>query len=128
MPFFFGPQTPKICGHLVTWVGEQREVERVLVAKGLVARHAVRADAEDMSPREKLRTGVAELLALDGAARGVILWIEEQDHRFVRQGSQRDLSSFIGREREIGRGLSSCSCGHVVLLSVDHRCVSRSRT
>jgi hypothetical protein len=49
-------------------VCQQWEIEGVLVAKRLVARHVVRADAEQIGARRELAARVAELLALDRAA------------------------------------------------------------
>src|SRR5690242_20641350 len=65
----------------VTDVGKQREVERELVAKCLMTRDVVGADAEHVRFGLEFAARVAELLALDGAPWSVVFRIEKQDDR-----------------------------------------------
>src|SRR6185369_40246 len=92
-------------GDLVIGVGEEGEVEGVLVAELAVTRHVVGGDAEDhgvLGPY--LGAAVAEGAGLLGAARGVVLGVEVENDRLAAERGEPELLAVVGLQREIGRG------------------------
>ena len=83
-------------------VGEEGEVETVLVAEPAVARHVVGGDPQDHGPLGlQLRGAVAEGAGLLGAAGRVVLGIEVEHHGPAAEVGQPDLPAVIGGHREI---------------------------
>src|SRR5271155_476684 len=90
-------------GHLAVGVGAQDERQlglffELVVRGDRVARHA----DHDGASLAVIGDRVAEAARLGGAARGVVLWIEIEDHRLAAQPRQRDRAVAVGGHREIG--------------------------
>src|SRR6185295_12987732 len=91
-------------GHLVAGIGEEGEVEAVLVAELAVARDRVGRDAEDQgAPRLDLAPAVAEGAGLFRTAGRVVLRIEIEDDRLAAQLRQLNLPAVVGGQAKVGR-------------------------
>ena len=78
-------------------VGEEGEVEAVLVAELAVARHVVRRDPQHHGARGlEVRGAVAEGARLLGAAGRVVLGIEVQHHGLAAEIGELDLAAVVG--------------------------------
>src|SRR5262249_6077130 len=93
---------------LAVLVGEQVEVEAVLLLEGLVRRSVVARDTEHRDAEAaELREVVVQLARLDRAARRVVLRVEVEEVGLPAQGLARDGLAVPVRERERGRGVAA---------------------
>jgi len=80
------PADTELGGHRPVGIGQQREVERVLVGEPLLLLHLVGTDADALGAHlVELGLQVPEVAALGGAPRGHGRRVEEQHHRAVLQ-------------------------------------------
>jgi hypothetical protein len=93
-------------------IRQQGEIEGVLLAESLVAGRVVGADAVDVGLLQEGGPRVAELLAFDGAAGGVVLGIEEQDHGLVREPGRIEILPLVVLEGEAGHGVAGFESWH----------------
>ena len=86
-------------------VGQEREVEAVLLGEPLLALDRIGADPEPAGAEGgELAGQVAEVAALRGAAGGQGPGVEEQHHRSLSQlVGQADGAAVAGRQLEVGR-------------------------
>src|ERR1700730_15889397 len=94
-------------GDPVAGIGEEREVEAVLVAELAVAGDVVGRNAEHGGAvGGQLGLAVTEGAGLAGASRGVVLRVEVQHDRLAAQGGEPDLLAVVGTQGEVGRALA----------------------
>ena len=92
-----------LLGDLVVGVGEQWEVERVLVAELHMAGDVVGADAQDLRAEVgQFLLAVAKVAGLFGAAWRVVLGIEVEHHGAAGQVAELDLLAGVADERKGG--------------------------
>ena len=95
-------------GDLLVDVGEEREREAVLRRERLVARHVLRADAEQLGAEPDERAEVVVVaVELHGAHRRVIAGIEREHDRLPALRGQRVVAAAGARKREVGCDLAA---------------------
>src|SRR6478735_3860217 len=102
-----------LLGDLVPDVGEEGVRKIELLPELHVRLHIVGADAEHFGFQSlEARHRVAKLAGLDGAARRVVLGIEEEHDRTPTQTAQLEWRAGIGVESEIWRGSADGRISH----------------
>ena len=95
-------------------IGRQGHLEPVLAAKLLVALDRVGRHADKECPSAGEFVGqLGEFLVLIDAAAGIILRIEEQDHRIPNQLCLHDLRTIIAMKDKIRGRIADLQVGHV---------------
>src|SRR6266511_1186518 len=99
--------------HLMIEVRQQREAQPVLLAEGAVAGGVVRGDADHRhaGPLEPVQV-VVELAGFRGAAGGVVLWVEVDDHLAALEIVQGDGLAVLVREAEWRRWRAGIELRH----------------
>src|SRR5262249_14143788 len=93
-----------LLGDRGVFIGGERERQLVFLLELVVRGGAVLGDADHGSAGlAEIGQCVAEAAGLSGAAAGVVLRIEVEDHRLALELLQRDLAIAVGRHCEIGR-------------------------
>jgi hypothetical protein len=93
--------------HVRPFVRGEDHAEPVLRDELVVALHAVLRDAHDHGARRLEGGGMfGEGLRLGGAARGVVLGVEVENHRLRPERRQRHIAAAVAGQGEIGGGLS----------------------
>ena len=116
----FGPHAVGFA-HRVVGVGEQREIQVVLVAETAVRLLAVGAYADDPESHPcQFGLAVAQAFGFERTARGVVLGVEIEYRALSSQIGKRQRLTVLGRGLEIGGHLPRLQLCHSVFRKRDY--------